>query len=174
MTPSLCPCDQYPGKGALRRTCRRNRVGRGSARGTRFLAGGLGMTPVPWHSTPNDTRFRSMHSAGLNSIGVWQILCSSVAAGRRKGNMKDYEPILSFGEADAATYDDSLRGDEEATVAFLAQLARGGPALELAIGTGRIALPLAARGVRVDGIDFSPAMVAKLRAKPGGDQVAVT
>ncbi len=88
--------------------------------------------------------------------------------------MKDYEPILSFGEADAATYDDSSRGDEEATVAFLEQLAPGGPALELAIGTGRIALPLAARGVQVDGIDFSPAMVAKLRAKPGGDQIAVT
>jgi SAM-dependent methyltransferase len=88
--------------------------------------------------------------------------------------MKDYEPILSFGEDDAARYDDSSRGDEVPTVAFLEKLARGGPALELAIGTGRIALPLAARGVPVDGIDFSPAMVAKLRAKPGGDQIAVT
>ena len=78
--------------------------------------------------------------------------------------MKDYEPILSFGDDDAARYDDSSRGDEEATVAFLEQLARGGPALELAIGTGRIALPLAARGIPVDGIDFSPAMVARLRA----------
>src|SRR5215207_8854534 len=98
----------------------------------------------------------------------------ALAAGGRGRIMKDYEPILSFGEADAATYDDSSRGDEEETVAFLERLARGGPALELAIGTGRIALPLAARGVRVDGIDFSPAMVAKLRAKPGGDQIAVT
>jgi ubiquinone/menaquinone biosynthesis C-methylase UbiE len=53
-------------------------------------------------------------------------------------------------------------------------LARGGPALELAIGTGRIALPLAAQGIRVDGIDFSPAMIAKLRAKSGGTQIAVT
>jgi SAM-dependent methyltransferase len=88
--------------------------------------------------------------------------------------MKDYEPILSFGDDDAARYDDSSRGDEEATVAFLEQLARGGPALELAIGTGRIALPLAARGIPVDGIDFSPAMVARLRAKPGGDQISVT
>jgi SAM-dependent methyltransferase len=88
--------------------------------------------------------------------------------------MKDYEPILSFGEDDAATYDDFSRGDEEETVLFLEQLARGGPALELAIGTGRIALPLAARGVHVDGIDFSPAMVAKLRVKPGGDRIAVT
>ncbi len=88
--------------------------------------------------------------------------------------MKDYEPIQSFGEDVAEIYDDSSRGDEEATVVFLEQLARGGPALELAIGTGRIALPLAARGVHVDGIDVSPAMVAKLRAKPGGSQIAVT
>lgn len=89
--------------------------------------------------------------------------------------MQDYEPILSFGEEAAEIYDEvSQRGDEQAAVAFLEQLAGDGPALELAIGTGRIALPLAARGVRVDGIDLSPAMVAKLRAKPGGDQIAVT
>jgi cyclopropane fatty-acyl-phospholipid synthase-like methyltransferase len=52
-------------------------------------------------------------------------------------------------------------------------LAKGGPALELAIGTGRIALPLAARGVKVDGIDISPAMVTKLRGKSGGENIEV-
>jgi hypothetical protein len=88
--------------------------------------------------------------------------------------MKIYKPSMSFDEDTAATYDDLLRGDEEATIAFLASVARGGPALELAIGTGRIALPLAAKGIRVDGIDFSPAMISKLRAKPGGDQIDVT
>ncbi len=88
--------------------------------------------------------------------------------------MKDYEPAMSFGEETAEAYDDDLRGDEEATVAFLAQLAGDGPALELAIGTGRIALPLAARGVQVDGIDISPAMVTRLREKPGGDRLTVT
>ena len=89
--------------------------------------------------------------------------------------MEKYKPIMSFDEDVAEVYDDvEQRGDELATVAFLEQLARGGPALELAIGTGRIALPLTARGIRVDGIDFSPAMVAKLRAKPGGTQIAVT
>jgi SAM-dependent methyltransferase len=88
--------------------------------------------------------------------------------------VKNYEPAMSFGEEVAATYDDSQRGDEEAAVAFLEGWARGGPALELAIGTGRIALPLAARGVRVEGIDISPAMVARLRAKPGGTDIAVT
>jgi SAM-dependent methyltransferase len=89
--------------------------------------------------------------------------------------MDDYEPITSFGTDAAKIYDVvSRRGDEEATVTFLEQLAADGPALELAIGTGRIALPLAARGIRVDGIDLSPAMVAQLRAKPGGDRIAVT
>jgi SAM-dependent methyltransferase len=87
--------------------------------------------------------------------------------------MKDYEPIMSFGE-ETAEFEDVQRGDELATVTFLEALAGIGPALELAIGTGRIALPLAARGIRVDGIDFSPAMVARLRAKPGGDQLSVT
>ena len=88
--------------------------------------------------------------------------------------MENYEPGMSFGKDAAEIYDDDLRGDEEATVAFLEALAGGGPALELAIGTGRIALPLAARGIRVDGIDISPDMVAKLREKPGGDELSVT
>src|SRR5439155_6018660 len=59
-------------------------------------------------------------------------------------------------------------------VAFLADLAREGAALELGIGTGRIALPLAQRGVRVHGIDLSEAMVGRLRAKPGAEQIGVT
>jgi SAM-dependent methyltransferase len=81
---------------------------------------------------------------------------------------------MSFGEDVARMYRDIQRGDERAAVAFLASLAGPGPALELAIGTGRIALPLAACGIRVDGIDLSPAMVNQLRTKPGGDQLAVT
>jgi SAM-dependent methyltransferase len=56
----------------------------------------------------------------------------------------------------------------------LAELARGGPALELAIGTGRVALPLSARGVTVHGIELSPPMVEQLRAKPGAEAIAVT
>jgi SAM-dependent methyltransferase len=84
-----------------------------------------------------------------------------------------------FGERAAATYDDE--SDEmfapavvNATADFLAELAGRGRALELAIGTGRIALPLAARGVPVHGIDMSRAMVTRLRAKPGGDAIGVT
>lgn len=88
--------------------------------------------------------------------------------------MRNFDPMKSFGEAVAATYDNELRGDEAETVACLEQLADGGPVLELAIGTGRIGLPLAACGLRVDGVEQSAAMVARLRAKPGGDRIAVT
>jgi ubiquinone/menaquinone biosynthesis C-methylase UbiE len=70
-----------------------------------------------------------------------------------------FDPRTSFGPQVAATYDDEPLGDEEAAVARLAQLAGDGPALELAIGTGRIALPLAATGLRVDGVELSPSMI---------------
>jgi Methyltransferase domain len=88
--------------------------------------------------------------------------------------VKDYEPGMSFGEQTAQSYDDGPRGDEDESVALLADLAGGRPALELAIGTGRIALPLAARGVSVEGVDIAPAMLARLREKPGGDAIPVT
>ena len=87
--------------------------------------------------------------------------------------MKDYEPIMSFGDDVSKMYRDLKRGDETDAVDFLAQLANHGPTLELAIGTGRIALPLAARGIHVEGIDISPAMVSQLRAQPGGDKISV-
>jgi SAM-dependent methyltransferase len=84
-----------------------------------------------------------------------------------------------FGEQVAAEYDESAAAMFAAEVVdpavdLLAELAGGGSALELGIGTGRIALPLARRGVRVHGIDLSEAMVARLRAKPGSEQIAIT
>jgi SAM-dependent methyltransferase len=88
-------------------------------------------------------------------------------------------PENHFGEDVAARYDES-EGEtfESAAVAsvvdFLADLAGDGAALELGIGTGRIALPLSRRGVRVHGIDLSTAMVARLRAKPGAEHIGVT
>jgi SAM-dependent methyltransferase len=89
--------------------------------------------------------------------------------------MEGYDPRMSFDAESAARYDAvDVRGDEAQTVAFLEGLARGGRALELAIGTGRIALPLAARGVAVDGVDFSQPMVDELRRKPGGERLVVT
>jgi SAM-dependent methyltransferase len=88
--------------------------------------------------------------------------------------MHDY-----FGEAVAERYDVSsaeMFAPEvvDPVVDFLAALADGGRALELGIGTGRIALPLAARGVGVHGIEFSEAMVARLRAKPGAEVIGVS
>jgi hypothetical protein len=88
--------------------------------------------------------------------------------------MDDFDPATSFGPTVAAVYDDEPRGDEAECTDFLAGLAGSGPALELAIGTGRIALPLAERGVGVDGVEISRAMVDRLRAKPGGDALRVT
>jgi hypothetical protein len=89
--------------------------------------------------------------------------------------VKDYEPVLSFGEEAAAEYDEGEpRGDEAEAVAFLRGVAGGGPVLELAIGTGRIGLPLSQTGLRVDGIELSEAMAARLHAKPGGDRIRVT
>ena len=87
--------------------------------------------------------------------------------------MDDYGPS-TYGDRIAGIYDESYPElPTEQTVAFLAELAGPGPVLELAIGTGRIALPLAARGVEVHGIDASEAMVARLREKPGGDRIPV-
>jgi SAM-dependent methyltransferase len=80
----------------------------------------------------------------------------------------------AYGEHIAAMYDALHTHLEPApAVEALAELAGGGRALELGIGTGRIALPLAARGVEMHGIDASPAMVERLRAKPGGAAIEV-
>jgi SAM-dependent methyltransferase len=88
--------------------------------------------------------------------------------------MENFDPRTSFGPATAARYDDRPRGDEAETVECLARLASGRPVLELAIGTGRIALPLAATGLRVSGIEQSTAMIDILRGKPGGRDLNVT
>jgi SAM-dependent methyltransferase len=88
-------------------------------------------------------------------------------------------PENRFGEEVAAEYDDPddpMFSPEsvDPAVDFLVELAGAGRALELGIGTGRIALPLAARGVPVHGIDLSAEMVARLRAKPGAEGIDVT
>jgi SAM-dependent methyltransferase len=84
-----------------------------------------------------------------------------------------------FGEEVAATYDAATSGMHDQSVIdcvvdVLADLAGDGRALEFGIGTGRIAIPLAQRGVEVHGIDMSKAMVARLREKPGGAEIGVT
>jgi SAM-dependent methyltransferase len=84
-----------------------------------------------------------------------------------------------FDERVAARYDESSEvmfdaGAVDPVVDLLVELAASGRALELGIGTGRIALPLAQRGVPVHGIELSKAMAARLRAKPGGEEIGVT
>jgi SAM-dependent methyltransferase len=84
-----------------------------------------------------------------------------------------------FDERVAARYDESSAemfdpAVVDPVVDFLVELAGGGRALELGIGTGRIAVPLAQRGVEVHGIELSKAMVARLRAKPSGNDIGVT
>jgi SAM-dependent methyltransferase len=88
-------------------------------------------------------------------------------------------PEIRFDEQIAARYDAASTQMYEPAVLdpavdFLADLAVGGAALELGIGTGRVALPLSERGVAVHGIELSPAMVEQLRAKPGAEGIGVT
>ena len=105
----------------------------------------------------------------LVHTSVWNRLPRS---GRLAG-VEGYRPE-TMGDTQAADYDRvSPRSDTDACVALLAQLAGDGPVLELAVGTGRVALPLAARGLRVDGVEISEAMVAELRRRPGGRDLHV-
>jgi SAM-dependent methyltransferase len=106
----------------------------------------------------------------MNLASLWPRLRSSPTT---RSDLPNY-----FGEQVAAHYDDDVArmfeaATIDATVDFLVALAGEGPALELGIGTGRIALPLAGRGITVAGIDLSEEMVAHLRAKPGGDGIEV-
>lgn len=80
----------------------------------------------------------------------------------------------AYGEAFADVYDDWYGdiSDTNAAVDVLEELAANGRLLELGVGTGRISIPLADRGVRVDGIDASPAMLARLHSKAGGQRVS--
>lgn len=87
--------------------------------------------------------------------------------------MAEYGPS-TYGDGIADVYDTLFEGYDPAAVTTLVDLAGGGPALELGIGTGRLAVPLSGHGVSVHGIDASSAMVEKLRARPGGAAIPVT
>jgi hypothetical protein len=105
-----------------------------------------------------------------------------VPTGRRLGGAEEEAGPLSsiMWERDMAeVYDQTYRAKFEPSVLhsivdLLAGLAGGGPALEFAVGTGRVALPLSARGIAVHGLELSLHMAAQLRAKPGADAVPVT
>jgi ubiquinone/menaquinone biosynthesis C-methylase UbiE len=87
--------------------------------------------------------------------------------------MEPYD-IDTYGESVADVYDEWYATYEERMIDVLSQLALGGRALELGIGTGRVALPLQERGVEVHGIDVSRSMLAKLTAKPGGAKIPIS
>jgi len=89
--------------------------------------------------------------------------------------MTDYD-ASTYGDHIEDVYDEwhGVPDDTDDTVTLLADFAGPGPVLELGIGTGRVAIPLAGRGFEVHGIDASQAMVKRLRAKPGGDGIPVT
>ncbi len=86
--------------------------------------------------------------------------------------MHEYGP-QTYGERIAGVYDDWYADVDPGMIAALADLAGDGSALELGIGSGRVALPLAERGIAIQGIDASPAMIARLRSRPGGREIAV-
>ncbi len=89
--------------------------------------------------------------------------------------MSEFDPT-QYGSSGIADEYDTLYEDEwetDAAVDRIAELAAGGPVLELGIGTGRLAIPLVARGVEVHGVEASPEMVARLREKAGGDAIPV-
>ena len=87
--------------------------------------------------------------------------------------MKEYI-ASTYGDHLADVYDEWFASYEDAAIDALTELAQEGRVLELGIGTGRVALPLAARGIEIYGIDASEAMVSKLRARPRGDSIRVT
>jgi SAM-dependent methyltransferase len=80
----------------------------------------------------------------------------------------------TYGESVAGVYDEWYSEYDPHAIDVLAELAHGGRALELGIGTGRIALPLSAKNVEVHGIDAADSMISRLRAKPGGDRINIT
>jgi SAM-dependent methyltransferase len=112
--------------------------------------------------------------------GPWQLHDRRARLGPPEHGLTERPvPPNYFGERVAERYDLSAAemfqpAVVDPVVDFLADLAGGGAVLELGIGTGRIALPLSRRGIRVHGIDLSPEMVAMLRAKPGADAIGVT
>jgi SAM-dependent methyltransferase len=94
--------------------------------------------------------------------------------GRKDASLMEQYGIDTYGESVADVYDEWYATYEEHMIDVLSQLTGGGRALELGIGTGRIALPLQERGVEVHGIDASKSMLAKLKAKPGGAEIPIS
>ena len=80
----------------------------------------------------------------------------------------------TYGERVAGVYDEWYSDYDPGAIDLLAEFAGSGKALELGIGTGRIALPLSARGIEVHGIDAASSMISRLRSKPGAERLTIT
>jgi len=121
---------------------------------------------------------------GIGTVGiVWLIASYAIVFAVREMWCGRFWPVHQddgyFDEGIAARYDDDSAemfdpAILEPVIDFLGEMAGNDRVLELGIGTGRVALPLARRGVQIHGIDLSEAMVAKLRSKPGGGEIDVT
>jgi SAM-dependent methyltransferase len=122
--------------------------------------------------------------AGVGVVGIGSFEAETDSAGYHlspgwpacideEQRMNTYQ-AETYGQRIAGVYDDWYTAYDDAAVTALQELAHGGRALELGIGTGRIALPLQRLGVEVHGVDASEAMVARLRAKPGGSTLPVS
>ena len=98
---------------------------------------------------------------------------ATVNLNNRSGAMTLYSHE-TYGERVAGVYDEWHSEYDPRAIDMLAELAHGGKALELGIGTGRIALPLSARGVEVHGIDAAISMISRLRSKPGSEKITIT
>ncbi len=81
------------------------------------------------------------------------------------------ENAASYGDGCAEFYDDIYPPPHPRLISTLCELAGAGPVLELGIGTGRVALPLAARGIKIHGVEASQSMIAKLQEKPGATEI---
>ena len=103
-----------------------------------------------------------MPKSGLPTAAIWH-----------DAPVDEYGPE-TYGERIADVYDEWYPDAPPAMIDRLAEMAGEGRALELAIGTGRVALPLASKGVDIHGVDVSDDMVARLRTKQGGDRIPVT
>jgi len=122
---------------------------------------------VPWDAPRHQ---RLVSSGGQGQGSAWEDVLVGQTRGVRKERASDY------GDAHASVYD-RIYGDrfvpDSAVTALATAAGPGGRLLELGIGTGRLAIPLAYRGVRVEGIEASAAMIARLRSQAGGEQIPV-
>ncbi len=119
---------------------------------------------------------RGLADAGAFAVGVWPGCRRSGSIGTVAVMSDDgSDDPGAHGESHAMVYDqiyaDAFRTTD--AVRFLANATKGGPLLDLGVGTGRLAIPLAAAAVDVHGLDASPAMLAELRSRQGGDKIAV-